>query len=106
MLAIISKRTGLVLKYSPVGLRADFIRNRRENSTVTLQEFRAVRIASVEVESSILGLQERKKATSDKCLSIKRDAKMVRIVSTRRHISDPKESTESVIVKAVSSDKI
>lgn len=73
---------GLIGEYLPLGLRANFIRNGGENSTVTLQEFRAVGIASVEVKSGILGLQEREKATSDESLSVKRDTKMVRIVST------------------------
>lgn len=92
--------------YSPVRLRSNFIRNGRENSPVTLRVFRPVRVARVEVKSSILSLQEGKKAATDKCLSIKRDTKMVRIVSTRRHISDPKQGAKCVIVKTVSSQEI
>lgn len=47
-------RTHVRDEESTIRLCPNLIRNRRENSTVTLQEFGTVRVGSIEVESGVL----------------------------------------------------
>lgn len=54
-----------------VGLGADLIDDGAENAAVAVIELGMVWVRSVEVESSVLGLEKREKTTSDKSLAIK-----------------------------------
>ena len=50
-----NRRTHVGNKESAIRLSTDFIRNGRENSTVTLQELGTVGVGGIEVEPSVLG---------------------------------------------------
>lgn len=54
-----------------VGLGADLIDDGAENTAVAVVELGMVRVRSVEVEGSVLGLEKRQKTSSDKSLAIK-----------------------------------
>lgn len=46
---------------------------------------------------SYLGLQQGEQSAAEQSLSVEGRAKMVRVVSTGGHISDPKKSTKGVL---------
>lgn len=77
---------------------ADLISNGRENSAVALLEGRPVRVGGVEVEGSVLGLQERQKTTADDGLAVKGGAQVMRAVAAAGHLSQVDEFTEGVLV--------
>lgn len=80
-----------------LGLSSDLIGNGGKQSAVAVREFGVVRIAGVEVEGSVLGLQERQKTTTDEQLAIEGCSQVVRGVATAGHIRNRDEATKGIL---------
>lgn len=57
-----------------------------------------VGVGGVEVESSVLGLQERQKASTNEKFSVNRGSQVVRRVTTARNVGNVDELAKSVLV--------
>lgn len=82
---------------STLRLGSDLIGDGGKQSTVAVRELGVVRIAGVEVERSILGLQERQETTTDKQLAVEGCSQMVRGVAAAGHICNGDEATKGIL---------
>jgi hypothetical protein len=82
---------------STLGLGSDLISDGGKQSTVAVRELGVVRIASVEVERSVLGLQERQETTTDEQLAIEGCSQVVRGVATAGHIRNGDEAAKGIL---------
>lgn len=90
----------------PSRLGPNLIRDGRENGAVALQEGGSVRVGSVKVVGSVLGLQERQETTTDEGLSIEGGAQMVRAVAAGWDICDPEQRAKGVVVETVRGQEV
>lgn len=80
-----------------VRLGTDLISDGAEESTVAVGELGLIRVGSVKVVGSILGLQQRQETATNKELAIDGGAKMVGGVAAGGHVGDGNEGSEGVL---------
>jgi hypothetical protein len=90
---------GHVDRVLPIRLSADLINDGAENSAVAVAELRVPRVGHIEIESSILRLEQGQKTAANESFAIGRWAQMVRRVAAGGYISHVDNSAEGALCK-------
>ena len=83
----------------PFGLRPDLVRDGAQQGTVAVAELGVVWVTRVPVEGSLLRLEQRQQAATDKSLAIQRGSQMMRRVATGRNIREADDRAKCVLLK-------
>lgn len=83
-----------------LGLGADLVDNRAQQSAVAVRELGVVGIRHIKVESSVLRLEETEETATDEGLAVGRGTQVVRGVATARNISEGDDLTKGILEKS------